>query len=206
MLTITGRRHSRVRRLALTGFVVGLLIAGMGAPAAASPVNAAPVKATASVAALCAATIPLNISPGLRILQPTSGTNQSYGETGTLSCLGTLDGFPIAGTGTIGFSGNYSGTCTYASGTGTWSFSVPVNDHGVIRVIHHSGTYSAPNVGLAIVFDGLFQTGRLSGAGVVVLQQGNCALQPANEGLAADGRRVSDSVVRLKYPTAVHAP
>lgn len=166
--------------MALTGLVAGLLVAGMGGPAAAA--SAAPVKATASVAALCAATIPLNISPGLRLLQPTAGTNQSFGETGTLSCLGTLDGFPIAGTGTIGFSGNYSGTCTYASGSGTWSFSVPVNDHGVTRVIHHSGTYTAPNVGLAIVFDGLFQTGRLSGAGVVVLQQGNCALQPATKG------------------------
>jgi len=57
-----------------------------------------------------------------------------------------------------------------------------VNDHGVTRLIQHSGTYSAPNLGLAIVFGGRFETGRLSGVEAVILQQGNCVLQPATKG------------------------
>ena len=75
-LTLFGSHRSKVRGLGLTAFAEWLLVAGMSAPATASPVPAAPDKASASIAALCSATIPRNISPGLRLLQPTQGINQ----------------------------------------------------------------------------------------------------------------------------------
>lgn len=155
----------------MTTLVVVALAVGVSASAAA------PAAASPSVAAVCSATLPLNLSPGLQLLRRTQGTNQSFGETGTLSCIGTLDRFHVAGPGTIGFVGPYNGTCSAATGDGTWSFTIPVDDNGVRRLIHHSGTYSAPNVGLVIAFNGIFETGRLGGAGAVIPVQGNCLTQ-----------------------------
>jgi hypothetical protein len=140
--------------------------------------SAATESARTSVAAVCSATIPLNISPGLLALTRTQGSNQSLGETGSLSCLGTLDGHPVAGPGTVGFTGTYDGTCNSTSGTGTWSFSLPVDDNGVTRVVHHGGAYTAPGLSLVIIFTGDFETGRLAGTGPVLPVQGNCLTQP----------------------------
>lgn len=168
----SGNHPSTKRRRTVIALSVGLLLAG------ATLSGAAPAAAAPAVTALCSASLPLNLSPGLSLLQQTHGTNQSFGETGTLNCAGGIDGLPVTGGGTIGFAGNYAGTCSAASGGGTWSFSLPVNDHGTARVIHHSGTYTAPNVTLAIVFNGAFETGKLSGAGLVIPGKGNCLTQP----------------------------
>ncbi len=128
---------------------------------------------------ICSAKITLNLSPGLQFLTPTSGSNQSFGETGTLSCPGgTLDGYPVSGPGTIGFSATYAGTCFRATGGGVWFFTLPVNDNGTIRMIHHQGTYQGPSVGTAISFNGLYDGGRLGGTGLVTPVQGDCALTP----------------------------
>ncbi|PZS20838.1 MAG: hypothetical protein DLM57_00350 [Pseudonocardiales bacterium] len=172
-MTTLANDRGNARRRTLTGLVAAVLLTAVIAPMSTSASAASP-----ALTAVCAAAIPLNLSPGLRLLQSTQGTNRSLGETGTLSCVGNLDGFPVTGPGTIGFAGAYAGTCAAASGAGTWSFSLPVSDRGVTRVIHHSGTYTAPNVGVAIVFTGLFQTGRLAGAGAVVALHGECVTQP----------------------------
>jgi hypothetical protein len=163
-----GRRRSLSLLVAAGALLVGGVATAPGSAGAAIP----------AITAVCSATVPLHLAPGLRALQRTEGSNQSFGETGTLGCAGTLDGLRIVGTGTIGFAGTYAGTCSAASGRGTWSFSIPVDDHGVTRVVQHSGTYSAPNVTLAILFTGRFETGQLSGAGAVVPTQGNCLTQP----------------------------
>lgn len=155
---------------------MGLLLAGVAVPGASA------VASVPRVAAVCTASLPINLSPGLQLLKATQGTNQSFGESGILNCIGTLDGLPIAGPGTIGFSGNYSGKCSGATGIGTWSFTIPVNDHGITELIQHSGTYSAPNVGVVLTFDGQFQTGSLKGAGVVLASQGDCVLKPITKG------------------------
>ncbi|PZS37051.1 MAG: hypothetical protein DLM58_00290 [Pseudonocardiales bacterium] len=156
----------------------GVVVALSAGLLAATLPGAASATAGPAVAAICSASIPLHLSPGLSLLTQNSGTNQSFGETGTLGCAGKVDGLRVTGTGTIGFRGNYAGTCSAASGGGTWSFSLPVDDNGTARVIHHSGTYNAPNVGLAITFNGQFETGKLSGLGLVVPGTGNCLTQP----------------------------
>lgn len=129
------------------------------------------VKAeTPSVAALCSATATLNLSPGLRLLQETQGTNQSFGETGTLRCAGKIDGKTITGPGTIGFSSTYRGNCLAITGGGAWFFTLPTNGGSV----HRQGTYSGPSIGSVVYFDGSFPGGRMTGAGPVVPVQGSC--------------------------------
>lgn len=167
--TSTTSRGSRGRRRVLVTIAAAAMLLGVQVPTTA---------AAASLEAVCSAKIPLNLNPGLKLLVRTQGSNQSYGETGVLSCVGKLDGYTVAGPGTVGFVATYDGTCNSATGGGSWFFSVPVNDNGGIRVIHHTGYYQGPSVSLVISFNGTFETGRLAGTGPVVPVQGNCLTQP----------------------------
>lgn len=170
----THPRGSLGRRRARLAVAAAAVLVAVGIPAASATTS----SSQQSLNAVCSATIPLNISPGLFALKHSQGTNQSFGETGTLNCTGKLDGHRIAGPGTVGFAGHYGGTCNATTGVGKWSFSLPVDDNGVTRVIHHAGAYDSPGVSLAIVFNGKFETGRLTGTGLVTPVQGDCLAQP----------------------------
>lgn len=164
-------RGSAGRRRARCAIAVAAVLMSVGVPTASATSSSTPT-------AVCSATIPLNLDPGLFALKRTQGTNQSFGETGTLNCIGKLDGHRIAGPGTVGFAGTYGGTCNATTGGGRWSFSLPVDNNGATRVIQHAGRYSAPGVGLVISFTGKFETGRLAGAGPVTPVQGDCLTRP----------------------------
>ncbi len=124
----------------------------------------------ASVTATCGATATLNLSPGLQLIKETQGTNQSFGETGTLRCSGKLDGQTITGPGTIGFSAIYKGTCLAVTGGGAWFFTIPTAG----GLIHREGIYSGPSIGSTVIFDGSFPGGTMKGAGPVVPVTGSC--------------------------------
>lgn len=162
------------RREARLAVAAALVLVGVGSPTTSATASGS----QPSLSAVCSASIPLNISPGLFALKESQGSNQSFGETGTLNCAGTLDGHRIVGPGTVGFAGQYGGTCNATTGVGTWSFSLPVDDNGTTRVVHHAGAYTSPGVGLLIVFTGKFESGQLAGTGPVVPVQGDCLLKP----------------------------
>jgi hypothetical protein len=62
--------------------------------------------AKAAEGAPCTAEVDLSLAPGLSN-SPSSGTWTTNGETGTISCTGTLNGNKITGPGTIGGEGRY---------------------------------------------------------------------------------------------------
>ncbi len=160
-----------------TKVIIGTLI-GLALILALAILIAPKATAAGGTLGVCSASIPLNLSPGVQLLTPTSGTNQSFGETGTLNCAGTFEGKPIAGPGTVGFKATYSGTCLSVAGGGSWSFTIPVTINGGIQLVHRSGTYNGPAIGTVIVFDGTYPGGKLTGTGLVVPTQGDCALTP----------------------------
>lgn len=133
--------------------------------------------------ATCQASIPINMSPGLWLTKQTSGTNQSFGQTGTLDCDGYIDGYKITGPGKVGFSATYSGTCSFVAGGGVWSFSVPIDKNGHLVIVTKSGTYNGPSFAAQIVFDGEFNGGTLKGVGSVTREQGDCVNTPVTKGM-----------------------
>ncbi len=152
------------RRAAFAATACVVLMALCGVPAQAS-----------SSTAICTVTATLNLSPGLWYFTPTSGTNTSLGETGTLSCTGSINGKTITGPGSVGFDATYTNsTCAAVNGGGTWFFTVPTSGGPV----HREGPYSGPAIGPVIPFQGWFADGYATGAGPVMPTQGDCLLSP----------------------------
>ena len=126
--------------------------------------------------ATCTIIFPNRLSPGFS-LTPSTGTYGSGGETGTISCLGSLDGHRVTGRGTFGFEGVYTGDCFGNTGSGTYSFTVPTEAGSK----HFTGSYSERRTG----FNGSIQAsqpgGHFQGAFLVLPQKGDCLTSPVTE-------------------------
>ncbi|HUC20355.1 MAG TPA: hypothetical protein VMR98_02590 [Candidatus Polarisedimenticolaceae bacterium] len=168
------------------GSVAFLAVVLAGGWVAVSSAEAQRVAPPGTSAGICSANVVLHLSKGVsfakKIPESQKGDNTSIDpltgvlETGRFSCLpgATIDGYKVAGPGTIGFKAKYWGSCFKAPGGGTWSFHIPVYDQGGVRMLARSGAYTGPAIGLAIKFSGAFQGGHLGGVGLVIPMVGNC--------------------------------
>jgi hypothetical protein len=108
---------------------------------------------------------------------PTSGTETSGGETGSIACTGTLDGQRVTGSGTFGYEGTFTGiTCLFdrAPLSGRYSFTVPT-DAGSL---HFTGTITDARIAIIDRFE-LSQSGaHLTGSAAVVPINGTCLITP----------------------------
>jgi hypothetical protein len=103
-------------------FLVAVLLAGLVAIPAGADETGTP----------CTFEVDISLAPGLS-REPSSGTFDSRGESGTLDCQGSVGGQPATGRGTFGAEGRYGidgdgDDCrsNEGQGDGTAHFTVPV--------------------------------------------------------------------------------
>jgi hypothetical protein len=139
-----------------------------------------PAHAQGATNAICALAFSLHFSPGLTLM-PSTGSDGSGGETGSISCTGTFDGHRVTGPGSFGFqSAVYTSTCLGDNAAGsTYFFTVPT-DAGRK---HFVGTVSDIRIGLTLVVKGSQPGAHVSGVFVVVPTKGDCLTAPLTDAL-----------------------
>jgi hypothetical protein len=147
--------------------IVGLLIE----PAAAQPANAA-----GDNDAFCILDFRQFFSPGITPARET-GSQNSGGEVGSISCTGKLQGRTITGPGTIGNEGVRDADCVFDHSAGRYFVTLPTKD----GPLHVEGTYSLERVGLTFNIETDQPGAHGSGWGVVIPSKGDCLLTPLTE-------------------------
>ena len=159
----------RLQGVGIAGVVVALLL----------PILVAlPAYAQGATNAVCTLAFRLHFSTGLS-LTPSTGSDGSGGETGSINCAGMFDGHRVMGPGAFGFQSTvYTSTCLGDTAAGnTYFFTVPT-DAGPM---HFVGTFSDIRIGLTIVVNGSQPGARASGVFVVVPTKGNCITDPLTD-------------------------
>ena len=136
-------------------------------------------QAAARTSAACTGQLTLTIAPGFSVT-PSAGTLTSHGQTGTLTCIGTIDGQRVTGPGTVGLDETYArGDCLSHVGTGTATITVPTT----AGPKHLAGAATSRRIGLALSAEVRFPSARFSGVGLAVPLQGSCLLTPMRQAL-----------------------
>jgi hypothetical protein len=120
--------------------------------------------------------IPTRLSPGFSLTAST-GTYGTVGETGTITCIGSMDGHRVTGPGTFGFEGIYAGDCFGNNGSGTYSFTVPTE----VGSKHFTGSYTERRTGFNGPVEASQPGGRFQGLFLVLPQKGDCIVSPVTE-------------------------
>ena len=147
--------------------------------AAAALLAAAPAQAAGKTSAACASQFTSTINPGFSAV-PSSGTQTTNGETGTLACVGKIAGRRITGIGSVGYDSSYTaGTCASETTTGTVRGTIPTaaGDQHLVGALTVQRT--ALTVRAQVQFDGF----RYTGTGVAIPTQGNCLVTPLRQAL-----------------------
>jgi len=160
-------RNSRTERPWIAGFLCALLLPALGAW---------PAHAQGGTSAVCSLRIPANLTPGFSRTSST-GTYGTGGETGTITCSGTVDGHRVTGPGSFGFKGTYTGECFGNVGSGTYFFTVPTD----VGQMHFTGTYTETRIGLTGPVEASQPGARFSGPLVVAPTKGDCVTAPVTE-------------------------
>lgn len=87
---------------------------------------ASPAFSASGSTASCLVMSPLSFSPGIRTASQRV-TSTSHGETGTITCVGTVNGHEVMGPGTIGFAGFFDVSCLGGTGHETVSVTIPTS-------------------------------------------------------------------------------
>ena len=152
------------------------IAAALAAATATMMLAATPAHATGATDAVCTERFNVTITPGFG-LTPSSGTVSTGGETGSVSCVGKLDGHRITGNGSIGFDEQYTGNCTSDASTGTLRATIPTTA-GRQQLV---GTFTQRRTALVFTVDVRFPSSRYHGIGVVIPTQGTCLLTPLRQ-------------------------
>jgi hypothetical protein len=138
----------------------------------------APAQGASATTAVCTVVLPsVSITPAFNpfVLTPATGTIATLGRSGSVICIGEIDGDRVTGPGTTGISYTYSsGTCASHVGLGTGTWVIPT----VAGTKHLTGTLSVRRVGHAILAEVRFPTAHSVLAGGLVPIDGNCVLAP----------------------------
>ena len=126
-----------------------------------------PARAAEDNGAFCSAVWHNSFSPGVTMV-PQRGTLTTNGETGTINCVGTINGYEVTGPGTFGQDAIFEGTCGILTGASTLSMTIPT-DGGSAHVSARA-TWTA-SLGSGLKFSDSF-IGPLTFVGVPT--EGNC--------------------------------
>lgn len=153
------------------------IAAALAAAAAAAALGAAPAPASIATNAVCTARFVATITPGFT-MAPSSETLTTNGETGSLICVGSIDGHGVTGPGAMGFvETDTGGTCRGHVGTGTLSITLPTS----AGVEHIAGTLGVKRTALIVRAEVRAPELHFSGVGLVAFRQGNCFLTPLRQ-------------------------
>lgn len=129
----------------------------------------------------CLATADVTLSPGVE-LTSSSGTIDSGGETGSITCTGTFKGHRVTGPGSFGTKATYTATCVAGQVSGRYSITIPT-DAGPMRF---TPTFTTTPVGAVAPIEGSQPGIRLTGLEVFVFTQGDCVTAPVTEAMIRD--------------------
>lgn len=137
----------------------------------------------------CSFSFPLHATPGLGITS-TSGSFDSGGEVGTMSCTGTIAGHRVTGPGTFGFEGTIDGSCLAHRGSGVDEFTI-ATEAGMLHI--SGGGFTVEGVGVLGNAQAAHTTMQIDGqepvpAGfsftgsyLLVPVKGNCVTEPVTQ-------------------------
>lgn len=155
---------------------IAVILATMAGVAA---FTASPAQAAGATSAICTNLFTITISPGWS-MTPTSGTVTTNGETGSVSCVGEIDGHRVTGPGTMGIDETYTNvTCPSSIITGTIRMTIPTTA-GTQRM---EGALRVRRIGLIVQPEAEFLDAHFSGLGVAIPTQGTCFLTPLRQAL-----------------------
>lgn len=127
-MTTTNFRSSTAARLALVG---SLTVGG---------VMLAPAADAATRSAVCTASFPINLTPGLGMAESTFRYS-SNGQAGTVTCVGWIQGHRVTGPGTVWDEGVARGSCNGGTVEGFHVYKIPT-ENGILTFQRPvSGTY-----------------------------------------------------------------
>lgn len=144
--------------------------------ASLAPAMALPAYGEGGTSASCTIVTPNRLSPGFSPTS-TSGTYGTGGETGTITCLGTLEGHRVTGAGTFGFEGTYTGDCFGNVGSGTYFFTVPTE----VGPKHFTGSFTERRTGFTGPVEASQPGGRFQGRFLALPRKGDCFTTPLTE-------------------------
>lgn len=154
----------------------------VGVAAALGPAALAaaePAKAAAATSAVCSSRFTTTIVPGFT-MTPSSGTFTTFGQTGSITCIGRIGGHRVTGPGTIGADETYTrGTCATHVGAGVVRLTVPTTGGAK----HMVGTLTVRRTALVVSPEVRFPGARFRALGVVVPTQGDCIIAPQRRAL-----------------------
>jgi len=147
--------------------------------AAATLLTAAPAQASGKTSAACASQFTATISPGFSAV-PSPGTQTTHGETGTVACVGKINGRRITGPGPIGFDSTYTeGSCAAETASGTVRATIPT----AAGDQHLVGALAVQRTALTIRAQVKFGGFQYTGIGVAIPKEGTCFLTPLRRAL-----------------------
>jgi hypothetical protein len=138
----------------------------------------APAHAQGRTNATCSIVLPAYFSPGFGLTTSTISYG-SHGETGSISCVGQINGHTVTRPGSFGFEGTYTGDCLSNVGSGRYSITVPT-DAGSL---HSTGMFMESRLGASGPVDASQPEGHFSGYHVVAPTRGDCVNSPVTEAL-----------------------
>ena len=151
----------------------------LAALVAATLATAAPAQAAGKTSAACASQFTTTISPGFSLV-PSSGTQTTKGQTGTVACIGKINGRRITGPGSIGYDSTYEGgTCASETASGTVRATIPT----AAGDRHLVGALSVQRTALIVRVQAQFDGFHYSGVGAAIPMQGNCLVTPLRQAL-----------------------
>jgi hypothetical protein len=154
-----------ITRLAVTAASVALMSGALWP-------SAAQAAADTQSQAVCVAQLRNSLSPPISLTHSTTSYS-SNGETGTIVCIGTVNGHQVTGPGTVGDRGTATGTCLSGSVSGVISMTIPTAGGPVaIQVPVDSKFVGGLGQRPGGVFPGFF---------AFVPTMGDCVLTPARE-------------------------
>ena len=164
---------SSTRVRCLSAVLAGLLIAVFATAAA---------EAAPATSATCTGLLTINFTPGVTTI-PGSGSATSDGQTGTMTCLGTLDGHRITGLGSFGAQETYTagGACLTDRSSGQVAAILPTTG-GPVTIV---GTLSAHRLALIESIEIDFPQSHFSGTAIDVPTDGTCLLSPLRQVLVS---------------------
>lgn len=139
--------------------------------------------------AVCDLTFTERFDPGLTLV-PSSGHQDSPVDSGTITCVGKIQGREVTGPGTVWNEGRYvDSTCLFDHAEGRYFFTVPTNE-GPISV---NGTFVIDRVGPVLSVHLEQRGAHGEGAALVIPTQGDCVLNPVTQALVVMSIKLKDA-------------
>lgn len=134
----------------------------------------APAAAQSTSLATCVGSWDVSFSNGVGLVPQTSDFSTG-GLTGTINCVGAVDGSPVTGPGEFGKAGTIEGSCLLAEGGGTIEMEIPTAD-GVKRLEFDFTMITGPGIGFK-------SGGPLLGplTFLFIPTQGDCVMSPVTQ-------------------------